>query len=881
MSKFTYLFKKICSGKFTMFFILFLFIFQFVFIFDASIVSSEITTEISEYVLTDNINNKAYEGSDGGKIFADDNALFSYQERVNVSYDDEIYVSDLDYLGGNEDEYQYHRFEFIIDEDVSDITQIDITWKGYGGGAETGGAEQTGGKTGGGGGTSFGMYDNQFYYGHSLWLKNQSVYTKMNEGIAQSKQTLSAQINSGFSEIINNDKIYFVARSNYAVDTSTQRNSFILSFYAEVKVTYTTGSLDSLDVSNPSSVIENESFTVTVTSGGIAVENAEIEFVGETYYTDEDGTALVKAPLVDSDISHNLYVTSEGYADATSSILVLDNGSSSDDLLLQIASVPSVLEGDSFDVKVADGNGTPVDGATVEFLGEPFISDNGWVTLVAPLVLSDSYFDIAASLEGYVDGSAQVLVLNNESSPADPELVVSCPVSVFEEESFDVAVTSEGSPVSGVSVVFDDTILETDSSGIVGFVAPLVDSRADYSVVASKDGFVSDSVSISVFDSSSTDVVLSYPVGGETLSGVVDVLWGVVNPPAVNIGDPSSSASFSLWYKPVDGYWTSVVSDLVLSSTIYSWDTTGVDDGVYFLKVLLNVDDVLYEDTSGSFTIDNVEELDDGWIDGAVYYTKGGVETPLSDVTVCVRDLSKSNYQDNKCKFTDQNGKYTIKRLPGFYTISASKQGYNIQTYENIEIQSGEITNINFTLEKTDSAQTNTYIDYTFDQEIKKGSIFGKIDVSAEEDEVFIYDDVDVNVVSSDILSKEGVNLVLSGEGTPGTKLVIYLGVVENPEDLLVEYDGFEINHTTNFQEFFEVGYNKTEYVTTTFSDSEGVKNTVLILNIAHYSEHTIQISLEGFVEALSKTSMLIVYVTMIIISAIGVVIHMKTIWKK
>ena len=863
-----------------MFFILFLFIFQFVFIFDTSIVSSEFTTDVSEYVLNSNLNNKAYEGSDAGKGFNDDSQPFSILDRANVSSDDESYVGDLDYWGENEDEYQYHRFEFVIADNVSYITQIDITWKGYGGGSETGGGEQTGGKTGGGGGTSFGMYaDYQIYYGHSLWLKNQSVYTKMDEGTIQGKQTLTAQITDGFSNIIDDGKLYFAARSDHAVDTFSQRNSFIFSFYAEVKVTYTTGELDSLDVSNPSSVIENESFTVTVTSGGDAVANAEIEFVGETSYTEQDGTSSIKAPLVESDTSYSLYVYKDGYIDSTSSILVLDNDTPIPELDIAVPS--SVLEGESFDVKVADENGAPVDGANVDFLGEPFISSNGWVTLVAPLVVSDCYFDITASKDGYVDGSGSILVLNNESSPDDPELSIVCPVSVFEEESFNVTVTSDDNPVSGVSVSFDGDNYLTGVDGVILLVAPEVDTRTSYDIVASKEGYVSDSTIVSVFDSSSTDVVLSYPAGGETLSGVVDVLWSVVNPPAVNIADPDSSASISLWYKPSDGYWTSVVSDLVLSSTSYNWDTTSVDDGDYLLKVLLTVDSVLYEDTSDSFTIDNVEEFEDGWVYGTVYETKEGVESPLSDVTVCVRDLSKTNYQDNKCKITDEDGVYTIKRLPGFYTVSASKQGYNAQTYENIEIKSGEGADITFALEKTDSAQTDTYIDYTFDQEIKKGSFFGKIDVSSGEDEVFIYDDVTVNVVSSDIQSKEGVNLVLSGEGTPGTKLVIYLGVVENPGDIVVEYDGSKIKETTDFEKFFEVGYNKTEYVTTTFSDSKGEKNTVLILNVAHYSEHTIQISLEGFVEALSKTSMLIVYVTMIIIASIGAVIHMKTIWKK
>ena len=806
----------------------------------------------------------AWHGFDVNGGFNSSESSFSDDDYGSIRVDDDNSVYDLTF---DDSMYAYHRFDFYIIEDIEDITQIDITWKGYGGSHDT-------------------MAD-YYEYGHSLWIMEEGGYVLKESGTDDSKETFSVSYTSDINKIISNDgHIYLGVQSDNPADEGQSKpfpieasvTSFIYSYYIEVNVTYSTQSSDDssvLDVSNLGSVVEFEEFDVTVTSNGSVVEGAFVEFVGSNITTDEFGVASFVAPGVEVDSSFDILVSKPGFVGNTSSILVLDNGSSLP--VLDVVAPGSVLEGEFFDVTVSSG-GSALSGVSVVFDGDTFVTDSsGIVGFAAPLVLSDSYFDITASKEGYVDGSAQVLVLNNESSPADPELVVSCPVSVFEEESFDVAVTSEGSPVSGVSVVFDDTILETDSSGIVGFVAPLVDSRADYSVVASKDGFVSDSVSISVFDSSSTDVVLSYPVGGETLSGVVDVLWGVVNPPAVNIGDPSSSASFSLWYKPSVGSWSKIVSGLGVSTNNYNWDTASLDDGEYILRVVLEVDGVLYEDVSGSFTINNSEDVKTGWVYGKVSENNENF-TSLENALVCAL-LSEKNY---KCRYTDENGNYNITLNVGTYQINADKTGYN-SNYTTITVYENMAALQNFILEEeTDESLDDTkfLFNYAISDSSKKDSAGAKLDVDSNEI-VYFSDEIDIYELKT---QENTFSFKVSASNNTPSKIVF----IEIEDDLFAD-----ATDSNNFVVKFDDGkilrkslsyvlnsnHSDATYAVLSSYDQNGEQTFYFAVYIPHFSEHTIEIS--SLIEKIGGINNLIYYLSASVIFVLLLVIPIYVIEKK
>lgn len=63
----------------------------------------------------------------------DSDTEFSAGDYTSVSEDDNNYVQDEGNGPGETNYRYYHIFDFTITEDVSDITQIDITWKGVGG----------------------------------------------------------------------------------------------------------------------------------------------------------------------------------------------------------------------------------------------------------------------------------------------------------------------------------------------------------------------------------------------------------------------------------------------------------------------------------------------------------------------------------------------------------------------------------------------------------------------------------------------------------------------------------------------------------------------------------------------------------------------------
>jgi hypothetical protein len=160
---------------------------------------------------------RAYEGADLDGVFRDlaENEFAGAVMPTDYSLidgDDDNYVEDIN--GVDVDEYQYHRFDFTIDEDVSSITQVDITWKGIGG-------------------DSFG------HTGHSLWVRNGASYVEQDSGISSAKETLTASFSNKeeITEMLKNKHLYFAAQSDWMYFKGY--SSILRSYYVEVVITYT------------------------------------------------------------------------------------------------------------------------------------------------------------------------------------------------------------------------------------------------------------------------------------------------------------------------------------------------------------------------------------------------------------------------------------------------------------------------------------------------------------------------------------------------------------------------------------------------------------------------------------------------------------------
>jgi hypothetical protein len=792
------------------------------------------------------VNASAAEGASSTGSFDGIGELFSSTDYNSISFDNENYVSDSSDLGM----HQYHEFRFTIDEDVEDITRIDITWKGYGG-------------------------DDLSNYGYSLWVMESGNYIKKASGTKSSKDTLvkSYTVSSDdINNLISGGSLYIGVQSDYEGEAKDPPFagvvSLIKSYYVEVSITYNAQNdeCQGLVVSNPSSVVEMESFDVTVTSCSIPIENALVGFNGLNLSTNEFGVVSFSAPEVESDTSFDIFVYRAGYVVNVSLVTVLDN-SSQDVPVLDISAPSSVFEGVSFTVTVTSDN-VAVQGAIVNFSGFSYSTTvQGTVTFSAPYVDEDASFNIVAYKPGYISTMDSIIILDNSSQDV-PVLDISAPSSVFEGASFTVTITSEGILVKDVLVSFNGVSSSTNSEGKVIFTAPFVGSKAYFTIIASKSGYVSDSKTIGVLDLLETNVVLISPNGGESVSDVVDILWDVVN--------PVSSASISLFYKVVSGSWVSIADGLSISSDSFGWDTSVVDDGSYLLKLLLMVGDVVYEDVSDSyFTISNFDDIQRGWVYGKI--TDINTFNPIKNAEVCLKLSEESLIY--RCVYTDEQGNFNLSSVLGNYLITVSKEGYQLDA-KTVQINKDEGTLVNFELEKTQfqeekvSDNYELFFNYIIKDTSNENSAGAKIDVDTRAITVFT-DFLDMSIEKQTLNNLE---LKVSAPNTTKSKIIFIKASsaiftdVQSIDDFNVEYDGNNIERKSIDYVISNID-NSSQPVWTIFSsfDKDEKETYYFAILVPSFSEHNINI-FTSFQEVFGGLTALIYNILFIIVIALVIV---------
>ncbi len=100
-----------------------------------------------------------------------------------------------------------------------------------------------------------------------------------------------------------------------------------------------------------SSVTEGQIFEITVTAGDAFIENVKIEFNGEAYYTETDGTAAITAPQVEEDTGYLITASKADYLPNAIWIAVLNK-----DIVLE--------EGWIYGI-VSDSSGSALEGVSV------------------------------------------------------------------------------------------------------------------------------------------------------------------------------------------------------------------------------------------------------------------------------------------------------------------------------------------------------------------------------------------------------------------------------------------------------------------------------------------------------------------------------------
>jgi eukaryotic-like serine/threonine-protein kinase len=168
-----------------------------------------------------------------------------------------------------------------------------------------------------------------------------------------------------------------------------------------------------LVITTPSSVIENGSFVVTVTTGTTPLNHTTISFLTGTYFTNASGKVTLSAPSVERDTPFTLTANHEGYTASTKTITVLNNPEQPGD------------RGWAFGV-VYDSSGIPLEGATICFLLSTdqtsvsrdctFTDDQGRFNSKPTLI---GTYTIEATKDGYQAQTKQIILQKNMAQEVD------------------------------------------------------------------------------------------------------------------------------------------------------------------------------------------------------------------------------------------------------------------------------------------------------------------------------------------------------------------------------------------------------------------------------------------------------------------------------
>jgi len=278
---------------------------------------------------------------------------------------------------------------------------------------------------------------------------------------------------------------------------------------AEV-ITVTDWSLN-LTVSD-GSVYEGDQFNVTVykDNEGTPVEGVTVEIGGglDVQITNETGAAVLTAPEVASDVALMITAEKEGFSPDTRSIMVLDKPQ------IYLEETPAfVFENELISLKsVIEGTMQPIKGVlvTVDDIGSVVTDINGYANFTAPDVEVDILYNITAEKELYKPYESCVTVLNSM-------LEIISPMIIDEGESFTVMVVNKADElaIQGAKVKFGELAVNvTNETGMVTFIAPMVDCNKTFNLTASKDTYTNATPKEILVNNTGNPNLLVYMEGG-------------------------------------------------------------------------------------------------------------------------------------------------------------------------------------------------------------------------------------------------------------------------------------------------------------------------------------------------------------------------------
>ncbi len=485
-----------------------------------------------------------------------------------------------------------------------------------------------------------------------------------------------------------------------------------------------------------------------------------------------------------------------------------DEESTPDQLVISIKNLV-VSERNSFIVTVLS-NGDPVSDVRVSFAGVSKTTNAlGTITLTAPEVNADEEFTLSVTKTGYLPDSVTIKVENSED---ELTLEMDIPGYVYEEDVFQVSVTANNLPVENVQIGFNQELYQTDTNGQITLTAPSVSQDTEFIITASKTGYINAQDTLTVRKSPD----------GTSLELIV--------PGSVSEGNTFQVSVTS------DGYAVEYVI-VTFQGKNYLTDDNG--------RLTIHAPEVIHDTSFKITALKTGYTSDEKWItiknvNGLVKGTVTDTNNqPIKNVVVCVYLSAVTTL----CELSDSMGYYELSVPAGSYTMKVRKDGYASVVEESIPVSDSDYTNQDFMLSASADKQTNSLVDYTISNAINSGQVSATVDVTSKENVgVSLFDDtVDVSLETSDLAGEQGVSLTVSGNRSNETKIVVYLGVVDDTDDLMVYYDGVRISQATDIATFFDVGNVDEEWILTT-AEQNGDKHAIVIVNIPHFSTHSIQI---------------------------------------
>ncbi len=484
---------------------------------------------------------------------------------------------------------------------------------------------------------------------------------------------------------------------------------------------------------------------------------------------------------------------------------------------LEIETIDNVNENEPFLVTIT-ANDEPVFSASVTFAGSVYLTDaQGKATLTAPDVSSDQNFTITVSKDGYSQVETIILILDSED--ITEHLMISAPSSINEGELIQIIITSDSTPVMNAEVNFATMTDYTDQNGHTSFIAPQVDLSTIYYITASKPGYISSFVTMQV----------------------------------INIDEDESGDN----------------------------DSSGNEPDIPDPPLDEPDDEEPSDDSSDSET--EIPQI--GWITGLITHESEEIMLPLQGVTVCVILSNENNIITSKCALTDSYGSYQIPILMGSYSLTAGKQGFITKQKESIQVNGDQTTQVNFVLEtgmvETDTTgflpillkETRESINYAID----KGDVGADIIIKQEEGDLYnsavvTYDELNINMKT---ISKNKIALIVNGdEDLTGKTIVITPDYFTIHSQFSIEYDGIIISEADDLADALDPKNDGShpEYILTPRGE--------IIVSIPHFSEHEITIHfIEETVEFLTGPLAIMWYILLIIVGAIGLAVHLRSIW--